>query len=93
MDTAFKPQLDDIAGIGVFSDMRAEQLEYLLEESVYLDINRGETPHPEMKYAQDISKYIDARMERMSELAAQKAHGSMEVDATRTEEGMLESHA
>lgn len=45
MDTAYKSQLDDIAGIDVFSDMRAEQLEYLLEESVYLDINRGETLH------------------------------------------------
>lgn len=43
MDTALKPQLDDIAGIGIFSDMRAEQLEFLLDESVYLDISRGET--------------------------------------------------
>ncbi|MGD8266278.1 MAG: Crp/Fnr family transcriptional regulator [Chromatiales bacterium] len=43
MDTALKPQLEDIAGIDVFSGMRAEQLEFLLEESVYQDINRGET--------------------------------------------------
>jgi CRP-like cAMP-binding protein len=43
MDTALRPQLEEIAGIGVFSDMRPEQLEFLLEESVYQDTRRGET--------------------------------------------------
>jgi len=43
MDTALKPQLDDIASISCFSGMRAEQLEFLLDESAYLDVSRGET--------------------------------------------------
>jgi CRP-like cAMP-binding protein len=43
MDTAPKPLLEDIAGVGFFSGMRAEQLEFLLGESAYLDIRRGET--------------------------------------------------
>jgi CRP-like cAMP-binding protein len=43
MDTALKPQLEDIAGIGFFSDMPAEQLEYLLADASYLEIGRGET--------------------------------------------------
>ena len=54
--------------------------------------NQAAELDPGMKYAQDISKYIDARMERMSELSAQEAHGSVELDAIHTEEGMLKSH-
>lgn len=43
MDTALKPQLEDIAGVGFFSGMPSEQLEFLLAESTYLEIGRGET--------------------------------------------------
>lgn len=43
---------------------------------------------PEMKHAKDISKYIDAKMERMAELAAQEAHGSSELDAIHKKESM-----
>lgn len=41
---------------------------------------------PDMKQAQDIANYIDAKMQRMSELAAQEAHGQAERDATRNKE-------
>jgi tetratricopeptide (TPR) repeat protein len=48
---------------------------------------------PGMKQAEDISKYIDAKLERMSALAAQKAHSSLEPEAIHNnEEGKLQSY-
>jgi tetratricopeptide (TPR) repeat protein len=41
---------------------------------------------PDMKHAKDISKYIDAKLERMAEAAAQEAHGSAELDAVHQNE-------
>jgi hypothetical protein len=46
-----------------------------------------------MKQAEDISQYIDAKMKRMSALAAQKAHGSLEPGAIHNnEEEKLQSY-
>jgi tetratricopeptide (TPR) repeat protein len=47
---------------------------------------------PGMKHARDITKYIDAKMERMSELAAHEAHGAAELNQTKIKDGASESH-
>ena len=54
--------------------------------------NRAAELDPGMKQAEDISKYIDAKMERMSALAAQRAHGSADPEAIHNEKGELNSH-
>jgi tetratricopeptide (TPR) repeat protein len=46
---------------------------------------------PGMKHARDITKYIDAKMERLSELAAHEAHGSAGLDEIRKKEETPES--
>ena len=50
--------------------------------------NRATELDPEMKHAKDISKYIDAKMERMAELAAKEAHGSIKMDAIHKQESV-----
>jgi CRP-like cAMP-binding protein len=43
MNKEQKPQIQDLAGVDFFSDMPAEQLEFLLQKSSFLDIGRGKT--------------------------------------------------
>jgi tetratricopeptide (TPR) repeat protein len=47
---------------------------------------------PGMKHARDITKYIDAKMDRMSELAAREAHGSAGPEEIRKSEGASGPH-
>ena len=42
---------------------------------------------PEMKHAKSISKYIDAKRERMTEAALQEGHGRAELDAIHGSQG------